>query len=64
MTHTTWKAAHADAQARANEFRRDYGIEKAREYGHTVFRVFGLPRPENRYGHELRCEVVQPRGDA
>lgn len=35
---------------------RDYGIEK-NAFG---FAVFMLPRPENRFGHELRCEVVTP----
>ena len=37
---------------------RDVGIEKKNgplEFGYSVFR---LPNPENRYGHELTCEVV------
>jgi len=25
-----------------------------------VFRVYSLPKPENRYGFELRCQVVRP----
>jgi hypothetical protein len=34
----------------------DHGIEN-NAFG---FRSFMLPRPENRSGHELRCEVVTP----
>ena len=44
--------------ARSRE--REIGIEKANEFGKTVFRVKGLPKPENRFGHELRMEVVRP----
>ena len=51
-------AVRKEAQAKANEFGIDYGIE-ANDLFHT-FRCFMLPKPENRYGHELRCEVVCP----
>lgn len=55
-----WKAAHTAAQADANRLGLSLGIEKAKEYGKTVFRVSILPKPENRYGWETRCEVVDP----
>lgn len=50
-------AARADAQAKANELGFDHGIERNDLF--KSFRVFMLPRRENRYGHELRCETVQ-----
>lgn len=34
----------------------EQGIEKV----YNGFTTFGLPRPANRYGFELRCEVVRP----
>jgi hypothetical protein len=61
----TWKEAHTAAvtQARASSAAWnkavDYGIEKASPlYGKGKFRVFRLPMPQNRFGFELRCEVV------
>lgn len=51
-----YRVAKADAQRRADEFGRDYGIE--RNDLCKSFHVFGLPRMENRCGYELRCEVV------
>ena len=42
------------AQSIANELGMDVGVERD-EFG---FRHFLLPRRENRYGHETRCEVV------
>lgn len=50
----TYKEARAEAQHRANQTGYDYGVE------HDAFgyHAFALPRRENRYGHELRCEVV------
>lgn len=53
-----YRAARERAQALANELGFDHGIE-----ANDVFRdwrVFMLPRRENRYGFELRCEVVHP----
>lgn len=44
----------AMAQARANETGFDHGVEKT-SYG---YRYFLLPEKRNRFGHELRCEVV------
>ena len=55
-----WKAAHTAAVELARLLKREVGIEKANEYGKQVFRVHTLPRPENRYGFELRCEIVRP----
>ena len=44
----------------ANLLGRETGIEKFKEYGKPGFLVHTLPKPENRFGFELRCEVVQP----
>lgn len=52
----TWKPAHEYAQAQADKLKISFGIEKLG----GQFRVFMLPKPENRTGHELRCEVVDP----
>lgn len=62
MTHsfTSWRESHSFAQAAANQLGRDMGIERMCEYGHTVFNTRILPMPKNRYGHELRCEIVEP----
>lgn len=58
----TYEEAAANARRAARAAGRDYGIERlpsALEPGRP-FRIWPLPRPENRFGHELRCEVVQP----
>ena len=44
----------------ANLLGRETGLEKFKEYNTHGFRVFSLPKPENRYGFELRCETVTP----
>jgi hypothetical protein len=49
-------AARDEAQAKANETGYDYGLEANDIF--KQWRVFMLPRKENRTGHELRCEVV------
>ena len=54
----SYETVRAEAQARANETGQDYGVERnelMREWG-----FFMLPCPQNRYGFELRCEVVSP----
>jgi hypothetical protein len=51
-----YQAARAEAQAKANELGFDYGLERNDVF--KTFSVFMLPRRENRYGFELRCEVV------
>jgi hypothetical protein len=58
--YTDYRRARREAQADANRFGRDMGIEKATEYGKTVYRVKFLPRADRRFGWELRCEVVTP----
>jgi hypothetical protein len=58
----TYEAAFAWAQEYANANGQTMGLE--RNDGpltrHEPFRVCMLPRPENRQGFELRCEVVDP----
>lgn len=45
----------------ARQLNHDVGLEKAdNPLDGKGFRIFSLPRPENRYGFELRCEVVTP----
>lgn len=51
-------STRAAAQQAANESALDVGIERNELFG--TWRAFFLPRPENRSGHELRCEVVRP----
>lgn len=56
-----YKAAHRYAVevARSINGRCEIGIEKFSEYGKPGFRAgFLLPKPQNRSGFELRCEVV------
>lgn len=55
----TWREAHEYAQRRANKLRVSYGIEKPTAFD-PFWTVKMLPRPENRYGWELRCEAVEP----
>lgn len=43
-----------EAQEKANKTGCDFGLEK-NAFGYTCFM---LPRRENRFGHEARCEVV------
>ena len=56
----TIEEARRFASKISRECNCDMGVEKAKEYTNTVYRVAMLPRPENRYGWELRCEVVKP----
>jgi len=39
---------------------REMGLERVDGPLEKGFRVISLPKPENRYGHELRCQVVSP----
>lgn len=53
-----YRLRRAEAQTRANETGFDHGIE-----ANHIFRDFTivmLPRRENRYGYETRCEIVHP----
>lgn len=54
----TYAEARAVAQHAANDDGFDRGIEWLGGRGYGDWRVFMLPRRENRYGHERRCEVV------
>ena len=51
-----YKCARSYAQKQADKIGWDYGIEwnTIYKYWHT----FPLPRRENRYGHEVKCEVI------
>ncbi len=55
-----WKEAHDAAVLLARQLGREVGVLKAKEYAATVYQVIHLPKPENRQGFELRCEVVRP----
>ena len=50
--HDAYDAAVEDAR----RSKCDIGIEKM----NGEFRVFFLPNPKNRFGFELRCEVITP----
>jgi hypothetical protein len=50
----TYDEAKRAAQAAADESGFDYGVEKLGR----DFRYFMLPQKQNRFGHELRCEIV------
>jgi hypothetical protein len=52
-----YKQAYEQARGLADRMGRDVGIMKNAFGGYSVF---ALPNPENRRGHELRCEVVRP----
>lgn len=53
----TYDQARAAAQRRANAEHADMGVW-CDYFGEWHFRR--LPLPQNRYGHELTCEVVRP----
>jgi hypothetical protein len=55
-----WKEAHTAAVLLARQLGKEVGILKAKEYSSTVYQVMSLPKRENRYGFELRCELVNP----
>lgn len=56
-----WKEARAEAQKRADASGLDVGLWRVVEFGKDGFNIRYLPKPENRYGHELQCEVVRPQ---
>lgn len=57
-----WKSAHTAAIELARLIGHDVGIWHApNPLDGDGYDIRSLPRPENRYGHELRCEVVTPR---
>ena len=57
---TTWKEAHTRAVLLARQLGRETGILRTKEFNRDGFNVYHLPKPENRCGFELRCEVVRP----
>lgn len=59
-TSPDYALVHSYAQEMANKLGRETGVEKLREFGCTVYNCILLPNPENRQGHELRCEIVYP----
>lgn len=62
---TNYDDARKAAQDLANQLGREVGLEKAKEYCRTVYRVKHLPSAGKRFGWELRCEVVAPmRGNS
>jgi hypothetical protein len=57
----SYEDAYEQARQTATRLGRDVGIMKNAFGGYSVF---ALPNPENRRGHELRCEVVRPGSPA
>ncbi len=54
-----YDAARARAEDAARTYNRPMGLERATEYGKTVYRVKMIPAdPNKRQGWELSCEVV------
>lgn len=51
-----YTCVRACAQAEANRYGHDYGLEWNKIF--KEWHTFMLSRRENRYGHELTCEVV------
>jgi len=58
--YTTWKEAHTAAAKLARLLGRETGILGTKEFGKEGFNVYSLPQAKNRYGFELRCEIVAP----
>jgi len=60
MSHTfgTYEEAFVHAQREANASGISRGIEKPVPPCKSEWTVIVLPRPQNRFGHELRCQVV------
>ena len=53
-----YQEARSYAQEQANAQGRTFGIEYNEMF--KEWSVKGLPKAENRYGHELRMEAVNP----
>lgn len=58
----TYQEALIYARTHANTIRKSMGIEKPQTQAGPLagWTVFTLPDPQNRQGHELTCEVVEP----
>jgi hypothetical protein len=57
--HAAYLTCRKEAQENADRYGIDYGIEANDLF--KSWRCFMLPRVGNRFGHELRCEVVVSR---
>lgn len=64
QSFSDYHEARQEAEDKANLYGRDMGIRRQREYGQEVYVVSILPDARNRYGHELRAEVVSPADPA
>jgi hypothetical protein len=58
----SYHEARCAAEQAADSDGFDRGIERC-TYPSAPWRVFMLPRKENRYGHELRCDPESINGD-
>lgn len=58
--HKEYRDAFNAAVTMARLRQREMGLEKVDGPLERGFRVISLPNPGNRYGHELRCQVVSP----
>lgn len=60
IVFTEYVEAAAEARHQAKFYHRPMGLEKAVEYGKTVYRVKMVPiDPSKRFGWETRCEIVE-----
>lgn len=63
-TYETYEEASQAAQAYVNHFNVELGIEASYAYAGapkgSAWAVWQLPHPQNRFGRDLRCEVVRP----
>jgi hypothetical protein len=62
MRYEDYHEAFRAAVLLARKLGREVGLEKSPKgyYKKDGYLVIHLPKPENRYGHELRCQVVRP----
>lgn len=60
--HVEYRDAFNAAVELARFLKRETGIEKVRcpFRKREIFKVYSLPKPENRQGFELRCQIVRP----
>ena len=59
-TFKTWEEARRTAETQANKYGIAYGITAPTAF-EKGWGILMLPKPENRQGFELRCEVVEPK---
>ncbi len=57
-TFKDYNEAAREGRKYARYLGKEVGLEKANEFGKTVYNVKPLPNKENRYGHEARMEVL------